>query len=214
MFVSDNGASAEQILRGHGYNPDAPIGSARSYLGLGPGWSSAANTPFRLHKSWTHEGGIATPLIVHWPAGIQARGELRRDPGHLIDLVPTALEISGARRPAEVAGLPVPPLPGKSLVPSFARDGAVKRGALWFYHDGHRAVRVGDWKVTAKSGKPWELYNLKNDRSEIRDLAAKRPEQVAELELAWLREVDVLRRLAMQDLPETKAAPAVDPNAR
>ncbi|MEY4387781.1 MAG: Arylsulfatase [Verrucomicrobiota bacterium] len=214
MFVSDNGASAEQILRGDGNDPSAPIGSATSYLGIGPGWSSAANTPFRLHKSWTHEGGIATPLIAHWPAGIKSHGELRRDPGHLIDLVPTALEVSGAMRPTEVAGLPVPALPGKSLVPDFTRDGAVKRDSLWFYHDGHRAARAGDWKLVGKSGEPWELYNLKDDRSETRNLAAKNPTKVAELELAWLKEADLLRRLAMQDLPETKGAPAVDPNAK
>jgi arylsulfatase A-like enzyme len=92
FFVSDNGASSEQILRGDGNDVSAPLGSAKSYLGLGSGWSSAANTPFRLHKSWTHEGGITTPLIVNWPAGIKARGELRRDPGHLIDLMPTVLD--------------------------------------------------------------------------------------------------------------------------
>jgi arylsulfatase len=214
MFVSDNGASAEQILRGDGNDPTAAIGSAKSYLGIGPGWSSAANTPLRRHKTWVHEGGITTPLIVHWPAGIKSRGELRRDPGHLIDLVPTALELTGATRPAEVAGLPVPPLPGKSLVPDFARDGAVKHDALWFYHDGHRAVRVGDWKLTSVSGGPWELYHLKDDRSETKNLAAKNPQKVMELELAWLKQADELRRLAMQDLPDTKAAPAIDPNAR
>jgi hypothetical protein len=104
FFVPDNGASSEQILRGDGNDPSAPLGSAPSYLGLGSGWSSAANTPFRLHKSWTHEGGITTPLIVSWPAGIKSRGELRRDPGHLIDLVPTVLDVTSAKRPAEVGG--------------------------------------------------------------------------------------------------------------
>ena len=214
MFVSDNGASSEQILRGDGNDPTAPLGSAKSYLGIGSGWSSAANTPFRLHKSWTHEGGITTPLIVSWPVGIKARGELRHDPGHLIDIVPTALELTGAQRPAQVAGLSVPPLPGKSLVPAFARDGAVQRERLWFYHDGHRAVRVDDWKLVSRDQQPWELYNLKTDRSETKNLAAKHPEKAMELELAWLKEADVQRRLAMQDLPETKAAPAVDPNAK
>ena len=214
MFVSDNGASSEQILRGDGNDPSATPGSAKSYLGLGSGWSSAANTPFRLHKSWTHEGGIATPLIVQWPAGIKAHGELRHDPGHLIDLVPTALEVTGATRPAEVSGLAVPPLPGKSLTPNFAKDGSVKRDSLWFYHDGHRAVRVGDWKLVANSGKPWELYNLRADRSEIKNLAASHPEKVMELELAWLKEADELRRLAQQDQPVAPAVPAVDPNAK
>ena len=214
FFVSDNGASSEQILRGDGHDPSAPLGSAKSYLGLGSGWSSAANTPFRLHKSWTHEGGIATPLIVSWPAGIKARGELRRDPGHLIDLVPTVLDVTGARLPAEVAGLGVPPLPGRSLAPAFAKDGAVQRDLLWFQHDGNRAVQAGDWKLVGKSGEPWELYNLRKDRSEMRNLAARYPRKVMELELAWLKEADALRCLAQQDLPATKAAPAADPNAK
>lgn len=213
FFLSDNGASSEQILRGDGHDPAAPMGSASSYLGLGSGWSSAANTPFRLHKSWTHEGGITTPLIVHWPAGIRARGELRHDPGHLIDLVPTVLEVAGAKPPDEVAGLPVPPLPGKSLAPAFATDGAVKRELLWFYHDGHRAVRVGDWKLVSRDGEPWELYNLRQDRSETRNLAATYPQKAIELELAWLKEADALRRLAQQDLPAANPLPAQDPNA-
>lgn len=213
VFVSDNGASSEQILRGDGNNPTALLGSAKSYLGIGSGWSSAANTPFRLHKSWAHEGGITTPLIVHWPAGIKARGELRHDPGHLIDLVPTALELTGAQRPALVAGMPVPPLPGRSLVPAFAKDGAIKRDHLWFHHDGHAAVRVGDWKLVNRDGGPWELYDLRKDRAETSNLAAKHPEKVRELELAWLKEADVQRRLAQQDLPVAPASPAVDPNA-
>lgn len=189
-------------------------GSAKSYLGLGSGWSSASNTPFRLHKSWTHEGGITTPLIVHWPAGIHAHGELRHDPGHLIDLVPTALEVTGATRPAEVAGLSVPPLPGKSLTPAFAKDGSIKRDSLWFYHDGHCAIRVGDWKLVRKSGEPWEPYNLRTDRSETRNLAASESVKVNELELAWLKEADELRRLAQQDLPAGQSTPTVDPNAK
>jgi arylsulfatase len=214
MFVSDNGASAEQILRGDGHDPAAPMGSAKSYLCLGPGWSTASNTPFRLHKSWAREGGITTPLIVHWPAGIPANGELRHDPGHLIDLLPTALEITGATRPAEVAGLAVPPLPGKSLTPAFARDGSVKRDPLWFYHDGHRAIRAGDWKLVANFGGPWELYNLSTDRSETVNLAAGHPDKVMELELAWLKTADELRLLAQQDLPPGQTSPAVDPNAK
>ncbi|MGL4401939.1 MAG: L-rhamnose mutarotase [Luteolibacter sp.] len=213
MFVSDNGASAEQILRGDGHDPSAPMGSAKSYLCLGPGWSTASNTPFRLHKSWSHEGGITTPLIVHWPAGISATGGLRHDPGHVIDLLPTALEITGATRPAEVAGLTVPALPGKSLTTSFTKDGTSKRDPLWFYHDGHRAIRDGDWKLVGKSGEPWELYNLRTDRSETNDVAASHPEKVKELERTWQDQATALRHLSAQDPPVKKAGPAVDPNA-
>ena len=104
FFVSDNGASAEQMIRGDGHDKTAPPGSAKTFLCLGPPWASAANTPLRLHKSYVHEGGISTPLIVHWPRGISARGELRRDPGHLIDLAPTVLELAGGPWPATYDG--------------------------------------------------------------------------------------------------------------
>ena len=204
VFVSDNGASAEQIIRGLGHDPVAPIGSAYSYLGIGPGWSSAANTPFRLHKSWTHEGGIATPLIVSWPSGIQARGELRTAPSHLIDLTPTILEITGGTVPKSVAELAVPPLHGKSLVPDFARDGAVKRDYLWWNHEVHRAIRIGDWKLVADRATPWELYDMSKDRSEIHNLAADHPDKVRELENEWNRHAAEFHELASQDPPKTQ----------
>jgi len=199
FFVSDNGASAEQIIRGLGEDPKAPIGSAYSYLGIGPGWASAANTPFRLYKSWEHEGGNCTPLIVHWPAGISARGELRDNPGHLIDLVPTILDITGGKQPATVAGLAVPPLPGKSLVPAFAMDNTVPHDFFWWNHDGNRAFRIGDWKLVADHQKPWELFDLGKDRSETKNLASVYPEKVKEMEQAWIKHGEELHALAMQD---------------
>ncbi len=205
FFVSDNGASAEQIIRGLGEDPKAPIGSAYSFLGIGPGWSSAANTPFRLHKMWNHEGGIATPLIVSWPAGIKTHGELRTDPGHLIDLVPTVLEITGGKPPAKVADLSVPPLHGKSLVPDFARDGQVKHDFLWWNHAGSRAIRMGDWKLVANQDKPWELYDLSKDRSETKNLAVAHPEKVKELEKAWTKHAAKLHALALQDPPKEQS---------
>lgn len=214
LFLSDNGASPEQILRGDGHDRNAPLGSARTYLGLGHGWSSAANTPFRLHKSWTHEGGITTPFIAHWPAGIAARGALRSTPGHVIDLLPTLLELTGASLPGKVEGLEVPPLPGRSLAPTFVRDGAVERECLWFYHDGNRALRAGDWKIVAEFGAPWELYDLRTDRAERRNLATLQPERVRAMERLWERETERCRQLAAQDLPAAPALPAVDPNAR
>jgi arylsulfatase len=202
FFVSDNGASAEQIVRGDGNDPTAPVGSAGTFMGIGPGWASTANTPLRLHKSWVHEGGISTPLIVQWPAGLKAHGELRTNPGHLIDLVPTVLDLVGAKQPDMVAGMPMPPLPGKSLVPAFAKDGAVKRDYLWFCHDGNRAIRMGDWKLVADHNKPWELYDLSVDRSETKNLASAYPEKVKEMEAAWIKHADELKALAMQDLPQ------------
>ena len=102
LFASDNGASAEIMVRGGGHDPQAPLGSAATYPCLGPGWSSVANTPFRRHKTWVHEGGISTPLIAHWPRGIAARGELRHQPGHMIDIVPTVLELCELKPPVRL----------------------------------------------------------------------------------------------------------------
>ena len=214
MFLADNGASPEQILRGDGHDPAAEPGSARSYLGLGAGWSTAANTPFRLHKAWAHEGGIRTPLIVHWPAGIRERGALRHQPGHVIDLVPTLMELAGVKAPDSIDGLQVPPMHGKSLVPVLNdANAAPPHESLWFYHDGHRAIRVGDWKLVAKHPLPPELYQLTDDPSETRNLASEHPAKVRELEAVFETITAQLRELAAQDLPETPAIPAVDPNA-
>ncbi len=186
FFLSDNGASAEMLLRGDGHDPLAEPGSAASFLCLGPGGSTVSNTPFRGHKIWTHEGGISTPLIVHWPAGIAARGELRREVGHVVDLVPTLLELAGDRGGSwPAAGAPPPP--GRSLVPAFARSGAVRRPYVFFHHEGHRALRVGDWKIVASPGGAWELYNLARDRSELQDLAGQKPDLVERLALRWSR---------------------------
>ncbi|MGL6095739.1 MAG: arylsulfatase [Fimbriiglobus sp.] len=185
LFLSDNGASAEIMVRGDGHDPHAECGTGATFVCIGPGWASLANTPFRRHKSWVHEGGISTPLIAHWPAGIPARGELRHTPGHVIDVLPTVLEMAGGTFPTERAGKPVPPLPGRSLVPAFAKDGTVARDALWWLHEGHRAVRVGDWKLVAAKGDPWELYELSADRSETASQSANRPEKVKELEAVW-----------------------------
>jgi len=188
MFVSDNGASAEQIIRGDGHDKAAPLGSAKSYLGLGPGWSTAANTPFRLHKSWNHEGGISSPCVVHWPAGIAAKGALRHNPAHFIDILPTLIDLAGAKVEPTYNGLTPPPFPGRSLRPAFAKDGTVAHDYLFFHHLENRALRVGDWKISYElTTKKWELYDLKRDRGEGTDLAAQHPERVKEFAQLWER---------------------------
>jgi arylsulfatase A-like enzyme len=201
IFLSDNGASAEQIIRGDGHDPAAPVGSSKTYLGIGPGWSSAANTPFRLHKSWNHEGGIATPFIICWPEGIKAHGEIRTNPGHLVDLVPTLLDITGGKVLQEVAGLKVPSLHGTSLLPVLKKDGKVKHDFLWWNHEGNRAIRIGDWKLAADHQKPWELYDLSIDRSETNNLATKFPDKVKVMEQEWRKQAEKFDALAQQDKP-------------
>ena len=199
FFLSDNGASAEIMVRGDGHDPNAPLGSAGTYLCLGPGFSSAANTPFRLHKTWVHEGGIATPLIVHWPRGIESRNELRSTVGHVIDIAPTLLDLAGIKAPADSGG---PPMPGRTLSGAFDGDGAPLHEALWFYHQGNRALRKGDWKIlhpvrtrddgwgsvaSEEDARPgqWQLYNLAEDRGEQHDLANERPAVLRELAGIW-----------------------------
>jgi arylsulfatase A-like enzyme len=186
FFLSDNGASAEIMVRDDGHDPTAEPGSAATYLCLGPGWSTTANTPFRRHKTWVHEGGIATPLIVHWPQGIAARGELRHNRAHVIDLVPTILEVAGASRYESYHGRPVPAAPGKSLVPAWTADGSVVHESLWWSHEGNRALQMGNWKlVAAGADGPWELYDLSTDRTETNNLAKQHPEKVRQLRQVW-----------------------------
>lgn len=204
FFASDNGASAEIMVRDGGHDPAAAPGSAATYLCLGPGFSSASNTPFRRHKTWVHEGGISTPLVVHWPAGIQARGELRRSPAHMIDIVPTVLDLTGIAKPAAWNGETIPPAPGRSLVKAFAQDVTIERDCLWWLHEGNRAIRAGDWKLVAARNDSWELYDLRTDRAESRNLAREHPEKVKELEAQWQRELDGMSKLAAQTAPQQK----------
>ena len=204
FFASDNGASAEIMVRHGGHDPQAAPGSAATYLCLGPGFSSASNTPFRRHKTWVHEGGNSTPLVVHWPAGIQARGELRHTPAHVIDIVPTILDVAGIEKPTEWDGETIPPAPGQSLVPAFDKDVTVDRDLLWWLHEGNRAIRVGDWKLVAAKGDPWELYDLRNDRAESRNLAQEQPEKAKKLEDLWNRQLEATSRLAAKTAPQPR----------
>jgi len=165
--------------------PNVMPGPDDTYISYGRNWANVSDTPLREYKHWVHEGGISTPLIAHWPAGIGARGEFRRQPGHLIDLMATCLDVAGAMYPRERAGRKVTPLEGRSLTPAFANK-PIDRDAIFWEHEGNRAVRVGDWKLVAKgpAGK-WELYDLATDRSETRNLAAQETNRVKELVAKW-----------------------------
>jgi arylsulfatase len=183
LFLSDNGGNAESGPRGR-LEGDSP-GAAGSTVFCGQSWATLENTPFRRYKHYNHEGGIATPLIAHWPAGIVARGELRQQPGHLVDIMATCVELAGAKYPAKFHGQAILPMEGRSLVPAFA-DQPIQRDALYWEHEGNAAIRVGDWKLVrlGRNG-PWELYNLKTDRTEWHDLAAAEPARAAELAAKW-----------------------------
>lgn len=213
LFASDNGASAELMIRDGGHDPQAEPGSAATYLCLGPGFSNACNTPFRRQKSWVHEGGISTALIAHWPAGITAKNELRHTPAHVIDIVPTVLELAGIEKPKEWKGEIIPQAPGRSLVSAFSKDVVIPRDSLWWLHEKHRAVRVGDWKIVADAGQPWELYDLRTDRAEQQNLAAQMPEKVSELEQVWQRQTESFTVLSKKTLGE-QPKPKVSKNKR
>jgi arylsulfatase A-like enzyme len=206
VFLSDNGASAEIMVRGDGHDPHAECGTGATFLSIGPGWSSLANTPFRRHKTWVHEGGISTPCIVHWPKGIVARNDLRHTPGHLIDFVPTILEAVGGKRTD--LRMEMPALPGKSLLPSFRADVIIERESVWWLHEGNRALRVGDWKIVAAGrDSPWELYDLKTDRSEMKNLAKEYPGKVREMATIWTKQRDDHFVTAKRDAPADAIVP-------
>lgn len=178
--------------------PRVMPGPDDTYLAYGRGWATVSNTPFREYKHWVHEGGISTPLIAHWPRGITARGELRTQPGHVIDIAATCVDVAGVSYPPDAI-----PLEGRSLVPAFANQ-PIERTALFWEHEGNRAVRVGDWKLVAKHGQAWELYDISRDRVESCDLAAQEPQRVQDM--AALYEA-YARRTLVEPWPVKPLAP-------
>ncbi len=177
LFIADNGGCAEGGIWGFDRKKTGAPGSNASFSSYGLSWANASNTPFRRYKHWVHEGGIASPLVVHWPARVKAKGELRHQPGHVIDIMATCLDVAGARYPAEHKGNKVWPTEGRSLVPAFD-DKPIDREAIFWEHEGNRAVRQGKWKLVSRYPGGWELYDMEADRTELHDLAAKQPERV------------------------------------
>ena len=192
LFLSDNGASAEIMIRDDGHDASAPRGSAASYLCLGPGWSTCCNTPFRRHKTWVHEGGVATPLLVSWPAKIADEGRFRRQPGHVVDIAATLMAVTG------VDVEPEKPWHGADLSATLTSDEKISRPPIWWLHEGNRAVRDGNWKLVAADGEPWELYDLSVDRAETVDHAAQLPKKAGQLEATWARMLAEMKQLSAE----------------
>lgn len=186
LFLSDNGGNAEGgpagVTRGEG-----PIGGPDSYVFLGMNWATLNNTPFSRYKHFTHEGGISSPLIAHWPHGIPAarRGSLEKQPAHLIDIMATAVDLTGAKYPTERQGHAILPMEGVSLRPSFEGQPLNRVQPIFWEHEGNKAVRDGPWKLVQKWHGPWELYDMNADRTEQHDLSRERPELVGKLVAAW-----------------------------
>jgi arylsulfatase A-like enzyme len=203
FFLSDNGGCAEEIpadWRGKmfpemtrdgkatrvGNDPSNAPGPADVFQSYGLPWANASNTPFRLYKHWVHEGGIATPFIVHWPAAIKKAG-ISHQPGHIIDLMATCLDVAGVEYPKKHKGNDVIPLEGKSLLPILQGKTRTGHEAIFWEHEGNRAIRQGKWKLVAQHKGAWELYDLEADRTELHNLAAKQPDKVKELTASYER---------------------------
>lgn len=177
LFLSDNGGCHEQIDSG---KPGIPPGQADSFTSYGRPWANVSNTPFRSFKHWVHEGGIATPLIAYWPAVIQ-KGTITRQVGHVIDIMATCLDVAGSQYALTVNGRPITPLEGKSLMPILRGQARGGHEAIFWEHEGNRAVRQGKWKLVSRFPNGWELYDLEDDRTEMHDLVGQLPAKAKEL---------------------------------
>lgn len=209
IFLSDNGGCAEKVQSGWfdvcsetrdgqpvhvGNDPDYLAGPETVYESYGPGWANASNTPFRRYKHFAHEGGIATPFVVRWPAQIHKAGVILHEEGHVIDLMPTFLDLAGGTYPSEFRGHQITPAQGQSLVAALCSRRHLPHQPMYWEHEGNRAIRIGKWKLVAINQAPWELYDMDADRSETRDLAAEMPGKVKELAAeyqAWADRVGV-----------------------
>ena len=202
LFCSDNGACPFERTRGRHLAP----WDAKSYWTYDAGWAHAGNTPLRLYKQNQHEGGISSPLIVHWPGGLKAEpGSITDQPGHLIDFMATFIELGEATYPRQIGDRMIDPLQGKSLLPVFRGQNRQPHETLYFHFGTDRALRQGPWKlVSAKLGR-WELYNLDEDRTELNDLSQQQPERVAAMAAQWFRIAEHVDRLNRRQL-----APAGD----
>jgi arylsulfatase len=174
-------------------------GPPESYTAYGLNWANASNAPFREYKHWVHEGGISTPLVVHWPAGISGKDEFRSEPSHLIDIMATCVDVAGGTYPTSYNRQSIIPMEGKSLVPTFANQ-SLDREAIYWEHEGNRAVRMGKWKLISKADKAnsfiwdkvdkltledWELFDMEKDRTEMIDVASGHPEVVTTMANLW-----------------------------
>ncbi|GAB3918516.1 arylsulfatase [Larkinella terrae] len=185
VFLSDNGACQEGGVLGGGQIADINVPAKSGAISYGAVWANASNTPFKGFKHVSYEGGISTPLIVHYPAGISQKGKITATPGYLIDIMPTFLEVSGATYPTQGNGQTIQPIEGKSLMPVLTKGAKQLHDFMFWEHENHRAIRFGKWKAVGMIGQPWELYDLETDRTERQNRASEKPDLVAKLDAKW-----------------------------
>jgi arylsulfatase len=208
MFLADNGGCHEGGPRGFDNRKNGlPPGGVDSYMSYGQSWANASNTPFRRYKHWVHEGGIATPFIAYWPAAIKSQGAITHEVGHIIDVMATCVDVAAARYPERDRT----PLEGRSLLPLFLEGRRQGHEAIFWEHEGNRAVRRGKWKLVAAQGGPWELYDLQADRTELNNLAGENPDKVEELKILYERWA---KRCGVQSWPIRKPSAASAAKAR
>ena len=185
LFIADNGGCEEGGIWGFERKKGGVVGEDSSFASYGRGWAWLSNCIFRLFKHWVHGGGVRTPMIAHWPNGIADQNQLRRQPAHLIDVMATCVELAGANYPADHQGQKITPIEGKSLVPAFVNK-PLERDAIYWEHEGNRAILVKNWKLVAAGAKGlWELYDLDKDGAETNDLAKQSPEMAKDLAAKW-----------------------------
>ena len=183
LFLSDNGGSSESHhVTPH--DPNTPPGVMEGFHTVDLPWANASNTPFRKFKTWNHEGGVATPLIAHWPRVIKP-GRMCNDLGHLIDIPPTLLDIAGAKHQEGYKGRKTLPLEGRSMAPILRDESIEARKPIFWQHQSNRAMRDDRWKLVSHAPGAWELYDMEADRTELNDLASAQPERVKAMAAAW-----------------------------
>ncbi len=233
IFLSDNGACAEDIPDNltvdelvdklmiakertragepvhFGNDPSLMPGPENTYQSYGRAWANLSNSPFRLYKHWIHEGGISTPLIMHWPAAMGQRNAIRHTPGYLPDIMATVLDVTGTPYPQEWQGQKIEPLEGHSLLPAFNRE-LPHRPPMFWEHEGNAAVRIGKWKLVRKYPDPWELYDMELDRTELNDVAAQHPDRVKDMLVqyeAWAARCGVIPKERIDQLLREQKVP-------
>jgi arylsulfatase A-like enzyme len=203
IFLSDNGGEAQELRASTGKRPihvplrtldGRPVqegndprhmpGGPETFQSIGADWAHASNTPFRLYKKWAHEGGIATPMIAAWPRRIK-QNTIARQTAHVMDLMPTVLEVANATYPKTYEGRTIMPVEGRSLLPVLEGKPWHGHEAIFWEHEGNRAVRSGKWKLVSQGQDRWELYDVEADRTEMTNLAAKHVDRAAEMRASW-----------------------------
>ncbi|MRG59636.1 sulfatase-like hydrolase/transferase [Agromyces sp. CFH 90414] len=226
LYCADNGASGEGSPNGSvnegkifGGYPDSlednlrlvdKLGSPDTYNHYPTGWAMAFSTPYRMFKRYSYQGGVCDPLVIHWPAGIAAKGEVRSQYHHCTDIVPTILDVCGVQMPEVYAGVEQTPLPGVSMRYSFDADGPTTKQTQYYEMLGSRGIWHEGWKAVAEHGPMggfsgfdedrWQLFHTDVDRAEAHDLAAEHPEKLEELKALWLEDAKANDVLPLNDL--------------